>query len=195
MALINLLDWREEARQQRQKEFFITLGLMALLAVAIMALVYWIMNNKIAGQEERNQYLTTEIRQLDRQIKEIDEIEKKLAELEQQMEVIQNLQRSRPEVVRLFDELVRSVPEGIHLNSLERKNDQNLTFVGRGETNTRISEFMRKMNSSERLKYKDLKEVEKERKGVPAQVFVLEALQVIPGATPAEDSNNQGGAK
>ncbi len=192
MALINLLDWREEARQQRQKEFFITLGLMALFAVGIMALVTWAMGNKIDGQVERNNYLQNEIGQLDRQIAEINEIEKKLEELENQMEVIQNLQRSRPEVVRLFDELVRSVPEGIHLNTFERKNDKDLTFQGRGETNPRISEFMRKMDSSERLRYKDLKEVEKERKGIPAQIFVLDALQVIPGL---DDKGGQGGSR
>ncbi len=191
MALINLLDWREEARQQRQKEFFITLGLMALLAVGIMGLVTWAMNGRIAGQEERNTYLQNEIRQLDRQIAEINQIEKKLEELENQMEVIQGLQQSRPEVVKLFDELVKSVPEGIHLNSFERKNDKDLTFNGRGETNPRISEFMRKLDSSERLDYKDLKKVEKERKGVPAQIFVLDALQIIPG----KKTDAQGGSK
>lgn len=193
MALINLLDWREEARQQRQKEFIITLGLMALLAVGIMGLVTWAMNSRIAAQEERNTYLQNEIRQLDRQIAEINQIEKKLAELENQMEVIQNLQQSRPEVVKLFDELVKSVPEGIHLNSFERKDDKNLTFHGRGETNPRISEFMRKLDSSERLDYKDLKRVEKERKGIPAQVFVLDAVQVVPGKK--DGGSSQGGSK
>ncbi|NVJ65183.1 MAG: PilN domain-containing protein [Gammaproteobacteria bacterium] len=194
MALINLLDWREEARQQRQKEFFITLGLMALLAVGIMGLVTWAMNGRIEAQQERNNYLQNEIRQLDRQIAEINQIEKKLEELENQMEVIQGLQQSRPEVVRLFDELVKSVPEGIHLNSFERKNDKNLTFNGRGETNPRISEFMRKMESAERLEYKDLKHVEKERKGIPAQIFTLDALQVIPGKE-TNDDTAQGGSK
>lgn len=193
MALINLLDWREEARQQRQKEFFITLGLMALLAIGIMALVYLAMENRIKGQQDRNNYLTQEINQLNRQIAEIEKIEKELAELEKQMEVIQGLQQSRPEVVKLFDELVKSVPEGIHLNSFERKNDKNLTFNGRGETNPRISEFMRKLDASERLDYKDLRKVEKERQGVPAQVFVLDALQIVPGKN--KNDGAQGGSK
>ncbi|MRX27647.1 PilN domain-containing protein [Kangiella sp. HZ709] len=181
MALINLLDWREEARQQRQKEFFITLGLMVLFAVGIMALVYWAMQGRIGAQQERNNYLTQEIDQLNRQITEIVKIEKELAELENQMDVIQGLQQSRPEVVKMFSDLVTSVPEGIHLNSFERTNDKNLTFVGRGETTPRISEFMRKLDSSERLRAGDLKDIKKEQKGIPAQNFVLDGLQVIPG--------------
>ncbi len=193
MALINLLDWREEARQQRQKEFFITLALMAILAIGIMALAYWFMENKIEGQQERNNYLTQEITQLNRQISEIEKIESELEELKKQMDVIQDLQQSRPEVVRLFDELVNSVPEGIHLNTFERKNDKDLSFNGRGETTTRISEFMRKMEAAERLEYKDIKDIEKDRQGIPAQIFTLDAMQVIPGKATNEDS--QGGAQ
>lgn len=191
MALINLLDWREEARQQRQKEFFTIFGLMLLVAALLVGLGWWFMNQRIESQERNNQYLTKEIGTLDSQIREIEKIEAQIAELENQMNVIQNLQRSRPEVVRLFDELVRSVPEGIHLNSFERDDNNGLTFVGRGETTPRISEFMRKVDSSDRINTGDLKDIRKEQKGIPAQVFVLGGKQVIPGDKKADQGGNE----
>ncbi|NVK23020.1 MAG: PilN domain-containing protein [Kangiellaceae bacterium] len=179
MANINLLDWREELRQERQKEFFITLGLMAILAALIWFLVHTVMASRIENQQNRNNYLQTEIRQLDRQIKEINELEKQRESLIARMNVIQDLQQSRPEVVRMFDELVRVVPEGINIRTLERKS-AGLTFVGEGESNPRISEFMRQLDASERLQSKDLQNVSKQNKGIPSQSFTLLAQQVIP---------------
>lgn len=180
MARINLLDWREELRQERQKEFFITLFLMAILAGLIWFLVHSVMSSRIESQQARNDFLETELRQLDRQIQEINKLEKQREELIKRMDLIQGLQQSRPEVVRMFDELVHVVPEGINLTSWERKNN-NLTFTGQAETNPRISEFMRKMDAAERLNTKSLRDVNKENKGIPAQIFVLEAEQKTPG--------------
>lgn len=191
MANINLLDWREEQRQTRQKEFFVTLGLMAVLALLIWGLVHVVMNKRIDAQQANNDYLQEQIRSLDRQIKEINELEKQREELINRMNVIQDLQQSRPEIVRVFDELVRIVPEGIHLQSWERKNDALLTFNARAESNPRISEFMRKMDRSVRLQSKALKEVEQETKGVPVQVFVLNGMQINPNKTPEDEQGGQ----
>lgn len=180
MARINLLDWREELRQERQKEFFITLFLMAILAGLIWFLVHTVMASRIESQQQRNQFLETELRQLDRQIAEINKLEKQREELIKRMDLIQGLQQSRPEVVRMFDELVNVVPEGINLTTWERKGT-NLTFTGQAETNPRISEFMRKMDAAERLHTKALRDVNKDNKGMPAQNFVLDAEQITPG--------------
>lgn len=180
MARINLLDWREELRQERQKEFFITLFLMAILAGLIWFLVHTVMASRIESQQARNQFLETELRQLDRQIAEINKLEKQREELIKRMDLIQGLQQSRPEVVRMFDELVSVVPEGINLTTWERKGT-NLTFTGQAETTPRISELMRKMDAAERLDTKSLRDVNKDSKGIPAQNFVLDAEQITPG--------------
>lgn len=190
MARINLLDWREESRQERQKEFFITLFLMAILAALIWFLVHTVMSSRIESQQARNEFLDTELRQLDRQIQEINKLEKQREELIKRMDLIQGLQQSRPEVVRMFDELVNVVPEGINLSTWERKGT-NLTFRGQAETNPRISEFMRKMDAAERLGTKSLKDVNKDNKGVPAQNFVLEAEQKSPGVEKVQQEGGQ----
>lgn len=190
MARINLLDWREELRQERNKEFWITFGLMLVLAGLIWVLVYMVMDSRLQKQQSRVDTLNTEIGILKQQTKEIDKLKKEKEELIKRMDLITSLQQSRPEVVRMFDELVRVTPEGINLNTWERQEtapnkkgviNHKLIFTGQGETNPRISEFMRKMDSSERLHTSALRDVEKTTKGLPAQNFTLEAKQVIPG--------------
>lgn len=189
MARINLLDWREELRQERQKEFWITFALMAILAVLIWFLVHTVMNSRIDNQNDRIAKLNTEIGVLKQQTKEIDRLKKEKEELIKRMELITDLQQSRPEVVRMFDELVRVTPEGINLSTWQRIESPSgkvqaaqhkLVLTGQGETNPRISEFMRKMDSSERLQTSALRDVAKQTKGLPAQNFTLEAKQVIP---------------
>lgn len=190
MARINLLDWREELRQERNKEFWITFGLMVVLAGLIWLLVNTVMNSRIDAQDKRITKLNTEISVLKQQTKEIDRLKKEKEELIKRMELITDLQQSRPEVVRMFDQLVRVTPEGINLTTWtrietpsgeEQASEHKLVFTGQGETNPRISEFMRKMDSSDRLQTSALKDVNRQTKGLPAQDFTLEAKQIIPG--------------
>ena len=197
MARINLLDWREELRQERNKEFWITFGLMVVLAALIWFLVHTVMNSRIDNQDKRINKLNTEIGVLKQQTKEIDRLKKEKEELIKRMELITDLQQSRPEVVRMFDELVRVTPEGINLSTWKRQDvnpssknqvlSPKLSFTGQAETNPRISEFMRKMDSSDRLQTSALKDVNKQTKGLPAQNFTLEAKQLIPGETKKQE--------
>jgi len=150
MANINLLPWREELRQERQRQFLSILGLVAVLAVVFMWAVYSFYSAKLDNQRERNQYLQTEIRKLDSKIKEIEALEKERQQLVERMNLIQNLQKSRPQVVHLFDEVVTNVPDGVNLISVERKGDE-LIFDGVAESTTRISKFMRNVATSKWL--------------------------------------------
>ncbi|GAA4358492.1 PilN domain-containing protein [Kangiella marina] len=196
MARINLLDWREELRQERNKEFWLTFALMLLLAGLIWFMVNQVMSARIDAQDARIDKLNTEIGILKKRTQEIEKLKKEKEELLKRMDLITDLQQSRPEVVRMFDELVRVTPEGINLSTWQRiempvtakqTTEHKLVFTGQGETNPRISEFMRKMDSSERLNTSALKDVQKQTKGLPAQNFTLEAKQVIPGKDKPEE--------
>ena len=59
------------------------------------------------------------------------------------MEVIQNLQAARPGIVHLFDELVKTLPDGVHLSSLKQSGNS-LALSGKAESNARVSSYMRK---------------------------------------------------
>ena len=118
MPRINLLPWRAEQRQERKKQFFMALGLAAVVGIGIVYLSKLMVEGWITNQRSRNTILTTEIAELDKQIEEIKGLENQRERLVARMKVIGELQRSRPEVVHLFDEIVKAVPEGVHLTEV-----------------------------------------------------------------------------
>jgi len=151
MARINLLPWRAEIRKQKQKDFIAAILLGVSLTIALMLLVHVNIAARMDYQGERNHYLESEIATLDGRIKEIQELEAKKKRLLAKMEVIQQLQASRPEVVHLFDELGRTIPEGVYLSDLTQA-DKSITVNGMAQSNARVSAYMRNLESSVWLK-------------------------------------------
>ena len=140
-----------------------------------MLAVYTFFDNKIENQNGRNKYLEGEIRKLDSKIKEIEALEKERTELVERMNIIQELQRSRPQVVHIFDEVVKAIPEGINLYSIKREKDT-LVFDGVAESGPRISGFMRNVDTSRWLKAGDLSQFTPDKEsGSNRKKFVLKA--------------------
>jgi type IV pilus assembly protein PilN len=147
MAQINLLPWREERREERQQHFFAAVGAGVIFAAAVLYGVMFFANSLIEEQNRRNSFLNTEITVLNKKIKEIKTLEAERDRLLARMQVIQELQTSRPKVVKVFDALVRTVPEGIHLEKVARQGDA-LTVNGVAQSNARVSVFMRKLDDN-----------------------------------------------
>ena len=135
MTSINLLPWREQAREERKRNFFAALGASALLAMVLVMLVHTHYAGKVAHQLKRNQMLEHEVRLYDRKITKIKALKKLKQMLTARMEIIASLQASRPQVVHLFDEVVNFLPEGLYLSKIERKAN-NLIINGHAESNT-----------------------------------------------------------
>ncbi|GGY79282.1 PilN domain-containing protein [Marinobacter zhanjiangensis] len=148
MAKINLRPWREELRAEKQKRFITTLLGAAIVAAGLVFLWNTDMDNRIAYQESRNDYIEAASGKLDSQIREIEQLRKKREELLARMEVIQDLQGKRPVIVRVFDELVRTLPEGLFYTDLSKTKDR-LSIEGMAESNSRISTLMRNFERSE----------------------------------------------
>lgn len=148
MAKINLLPWREERRQELKKEFLVILGGVAVLGLAIVVLGHMLVSGAISGQQGRNAYLQQNINELSAQVKEIQELEKKKRELIERMKVIQELQGNRPIIVRIFDEMVRTLPDGVYYSDLTRAGSA-IRLNGSAESNNRISSLMRNLESSD----------------------------------------------
>ncbi len=193
MTRINLLPWREELRQERQKQFMTMLVLSMVLAAALVGLIHVQMNAKIDYQNSRNQFLKTEIAKLDKEIEEIRELQKVRKSLIERMEVIQDLQGSRPSIVHLFTELVTTVPNGVYLKTLEQSNDV-LKVIGEAESNARVSSYMRNLSASEWLKDPNLDVIEIEDKKVTRiSSFILSVKQTSPQAAEENVDDKIGG--
>lgn len=185
MARINLLPWRAERRSLRQKEFMGMLGLAAGAALLLSFLIVMYYNGQIEGQQNRNNYLTAQIALVDEQIKQIEELDKKKANLLARKQVIEQLQASRSQMVHLFDELVRTIPEGVRLNSI-KQSGQTLTLDGFAQSNARVSSYMRNLQDSGWMTNPDLTIIEAKGtdKGLP-NVFTLKVTLKSPSS--AED--------
>jgi type IV pilus assembly protein PilN len=150
MPRINLLPWREAERKRKRQEFFLSLGAAVATAALVTLLGKWQMSSSIQHQRDRNDYLTQEIAALDKQIEEINGLDAQKSRLLARMEIIETLQRSRPEIVHVFDELVRVMPEGVYLTYLKQTGTR-FELRGIAQSSTRVSSFMRKIDASEWL--------------------------------------------
>jgi type IV pilus assembly protein PilN len=164
MPRINLLPWRAELRTERRNQFFMGLGGAVLAAGLVVLLGNLVMGAIIDNQGARNQLLTDEIAALDKRIAEIVDLEAKKDGLLARMEIIEKLQRSRPEIVHVFDELVRTLPDGVSLTAV-KQSETRIELKGTAESNTRVSALMRNIDKSSWLRDPDLEVVEVKASG------------------------------
>jgi type IV pilus assembly protein PilN len=182
MPSINLLPWRADLRKRRQKEFLIGLAGAIGLAVLIGLLAHFTVSTMIDAQQAKNDLLKSEIAQLDKQIEEIIALEEQKARMVARMEVIEKLQKSRPEVVKLFDEMVSTLPEGVYLTAV-KQSDRRLEFNGIAQSSTRVSAFMRNIDGSEVLSKPDLKVIETGAPGAGSKFTLFAQLKTPAGET------------
>ncbi|MGH8188495.1 MAG: PilN domain-containing protein [Steroidobacteraceae bacterium] len=179
MPRINLIPWRESERKRKRQEF--GAGFVgAVVVAAVLALaVRWQMQSAIDSQNERNEYLKGEIAQLDKQITEILALEQQKERLRARIQVIEQLERMRPEIVHVFDELVRTIPDGIHLVSL-KQTERKIQLKGLAQSSTRVASYMRNLDGSEWLADPGLDILETKGSGDSGSDFTLNATQENP---------------
>ncbi len=191
MARINLLPWREERRKARQKEFMGMLGLAAVAGLLASVLIVSFYSARISNQNSRNAYLRAEITKVDAQIKEIEVLDLKKAKLLARKEVIEELQANRSQMVHLFDELVKTIPDGVTLTSIKQDGDV-LTLGGRSQSNARVSTYMRQLEGSGWMTNPDLNVIEAKagNPGLPYE-FNLKVKLANPNAPKDLDGDGQ----
>src|SRR5690348_147768 len=176
MPRINLLPWRDEERKERKVKFLVSLG-GALVAAALAAFVgFLLMDSMVSAQDARNEKLKEEIAYLDKQIEKINSLEADKARFIARMDVIEKLQRSRPEIVHVFDEISKQLPDGVYLTGITQTGGR-LKFEGVAQSSTRVSAFMRNIDGSSYLKNPELEVVETKNSSAAGATFVLFADQ------------------
>jgi type IV pilus assembly protein PilN len=176
MPRINLLPWRAQQRRERQVAFLISLGASVGVAALVAFIAYLMLGAMIEAQDQRNLRLKSEIRVLDKQIEEINDLEQQKQKFISRMQIIEKLQRSRPEVVHLFDELVKVMPDGTYLTSVKETGDK-LKLEGVAQSSTRVSSLMRNIADSQWMRNPELEVVQTKSDAVGSS-FVLDAQQV-----------------
>lgn len=172
MANINLLPWREELREERKQEFLVGLGTTLAIAAAILFAGDRVVNTFINNQTAQNNYLREQIASLDSEIAQIRELQRQKTELTERMTVIQELQGNRPVIVRLFDELVRTLPDGVYYDRITRVDDQ-ISFQGVAESNNRVSALLRSLDDSDWFEAPNLEQISATSSGGQGNSFQL----------------------
>jgi type IV pilus assembly protein PilN len=178
MPRINLLPWREQERKKRQRDFMISMAASFIAAIVVLAGTFLAYVQMIDYQQSRNTRLESEIVELERSISEIDGLERQKERLLARMEIIERLQRSRPEIVHLFDEITRQLPEGVYLTGMKQNGDA-VELMGVAQSSTRVSALMRQVDASEWLTDPGVIKVETTEAGPARQAeFVVNLKQI-----------------
>lgn len=189
MAHINLLPWRDWERERKKKEFLGNLAGVLVLGAVLVFAGGWMLDNNIDNQNARNGFLESKISELDTKIAEIAQLEQQKKDLEERMALIQELQGNRPVIVRVFDEMVRTLSKGVHYQKLEMAAG-NMKVEGTAESNNRISSLMRNLDESEWFKSPNLRSIKEDPDnsdyGPQASTFDLTFVQHDPNKE-AED--------
>lgn len=189
MAKINLLPWREELRVQRNQEFGIIVGIVAVIAIGIVAAMIIYYEALIDAQKKRNSFLENEIAKLDEKIEEIKGLKSKKERLLQRIMTIQELQSNRTEVVHLFDEVVKSIPDGAYLTSM-KQTGRKLSMTGVAESNARVSELIGNIEKSEWMKKPEISIIARNKNAtLQTNDFTIRLQQDSPNAAKGSDED------
>jgi type IV pilus assembly protein PilN len=142
VIMINLLPHREERRRRRKIAFFAGLGVAGVVGLAIVGGWYVVVEQLTSNQQQRNQFLSAEIKKLEVQIKDIATLRAEIGSLKARQRAVEDLQIDRNVPVHILNELVRQTPEGIYITSVKQDN-QTLSVSGVAQTQERVSEFLR----------------------------------------------------
>lgn len=186
---INLLPWREAQRERRSRRFLGVLALVALLGAGGgwgMALWY---QQALEVQQQRNRHIQAQTQQLDRDIQAIRNYQDLRERMLTQIELIRELQFSRPQTVRVFNQLVTSLEEGVYYTRLSRQGDR-LSLGGLAETNRQVSDQMRAIAAAEVFAIPALSEVQAEGDGQRRR-FDMSVAETLPEGVAKAESGEE----
>ncbi|MGA5587782.1 PilN domain-containing protein [Pseudomonas siliginis] len=158
MARINLLPWREERREERRKRFLLVLIGVLAGSIGAVLIADQIISAAIERQMARNDYIGKQIAVVDERIKQISELKARRQQLVERMRIIQDLQGNRQISGRIFDQLARTLPDGVYFTDVKMAG-KTLSISGAAESNNRVSELMRNLDASDWFDAPSLNEV------------------------------------
>jgi type IV pilus assembly protein PilN len=164
MIPINLLPHRAERRKAQQRQFGVLAGATAAIGIGVVVLVHGFLAQRIDTQNQRNRYLEEQITLLDKQIDEIRKLKEQTQAMLERKKVVESLQSNRTEAVRLLDQLVRQLPDGLYLKAVKQTNDV-VNVVGYATSNARVSTLMRNFEASPWLENPTLVEIKASKVG------------------------------
>lgn len=130
MSRINLLPWREELKNIRNRLFFTIAGAAVFMGIVVVYMVHLAISYRIGVENANIDYLNKELLAIKKQISQIQGLQESKENLLSRMRIIQALQEDRSSIVKLLDIVPRVVPESIYLLSLTRTDNSAANMAG-----------------------------------------------------------------
>jgi type IV pilus assembly protein PilN len=191
MIPINLLPHRAERRKAQQRQFLALAGAAAAIGIGIVVLGHGFLAQRIDTQNSRNRYLEGQIALLEKQIDEIKKLKEQTQAMLSRKKVVESLQANRTEAVRLLDQLVRQLPDGLYLKAIKQSGDV-VNVVGYATSNARVSTLMRNFEASPWLEDPKLVEIKAVKLGNNA---INEFNLNVKVSRPKEEGSDQASVK
>jgi len=186
---INLLPWREDRRADRNRRFLGNCFFAVLMAGLMSWAMVWFWGSKIEHQNDRNAYVKSEIKDLDKVIAEINTLRDKKTAIVGRIDVIQRLQSNRTQIVHMFDDLVKKMPSGVYLDKVN-KAGLSLAMSGKAQSNGRVSDLMRNLDSSDWFENASLNVVNLDDSDtVAVSQFDLKVVETLRKKTETDEGN------
>ena len=160
MTEINLLPWRAEKREREKNEFISYLLAVVVIAIVTVFGINYYARSLVEQQTQRNAKIKSEITRLEGELREIKTLKILRQTLIARMNIVQDLQATRTLTVRLLNEIIDILPDGVYLYQISRVGDK-VTLLGYAQSNTNISDLMRSISHSVWTQDPQLTEIKK----------------------------------
>lgn len=191
---LNLLPYREVARQKKKEAFNRLMLLCGLVGLVLAGVIWFALSQMISNQQDRNRTLQENIEILNKEIKEVDQLEQRRDEFLARKQKIEELQNDRYKAAMIFNDLNRLMPDGTFLTHIQSKDGKDYEFTGVALNDRKVAQFMDALPSTGLFKVPDLVGI-KTDKGV--QVFTIRTSLVRSenDAVKSEDKKDNKGKK
>ena len=188
MMQINLLPWRERRREAMRQTFVMQIVLAVVAAIFVVMAAHKLLTQRLARQEAINRTLEQHIADLNTRVAEVGHLRERQVAVRDRMRVIADLQKERAAVVKVFDELTRSLPNEVYFLTLERAGDA-ILIEGVSESYAGITQLMRRLEDSEEFDNADLNDIATEASETfdESSLFIFNLRVELASATRGSD--------
>ena len=180
MILINLLPYRELAREKQRKQFTQQIVLFALLGAIASGGIWFYLDSVIATQRQRNTQIQNAIGEAQSQEARVTELRTKKEQLLAKKKKVEELQVLRGMASKSVSAIEKALPPGLYLTNLTAS-ENGYALTGMASSENRIAVFMSNLPKTGMFNVPVLSTIKKEGNG---QVFALRAEFAPPGTAP-----------
>jgi len=178
---INLLPWRENQREEHRRRFISLVALGMLVAIGIQWGIGKFFEYQQDQQQERLDYLTHYIAELDQRIEAMKIAEQEHSKILERLKVVEGLQNGRNKTTEFMNLMPAVIPEGVYVDKI-KMNDLEIEISGISDSTPKLATMLDNMERSAKLNDVEMHSIVhgKARFGKEFQTFKVSFMFKVP---------------